>query len=250
LATSAKWFSAATLVSKLSGPASRRAYKTNGNRWGNPAPRVLTYQQLHREVCVFANILKRNRCKKGDRVLIYLPHIPEAAVAMLACARIGAVHSVVFGGFSSESIKDRLADSGASIVVTADGGYRRGQIITLKQNVDQALQGNKTVKRVIVFRRSNLDIHIQEGRDVWWHREADYVRRLSRGAHSEHPLFILYTAAPESPGVLHTTGDTCSGRSSIGLTSRRGPAGAPLMPAGSPATAMSSMDPGQRRFFQ
>ncbi|MGA9577936.1 MAG: acetate--CoA ligase, partial [Terrimicrobiaceae bacterium] len=178
---------------------------------GEPGERrVLTYQQLHREVCVFANILKRNRCKKGDRVLIYLPHIPEAAVAMLACARIGAVHSVVFGGFSSESIKDRLADSGASIVVTADGGYRRGQIITLKQNVDQALQGNKTVKRVIVFRRSNLDIHIQEGRDVWWHREADYVTAdcSAEALDSEHPLFILYTSGStgKPKGVLHTTG--------------------------------------------
>ena len=116
---------------------------------------VLTYQQLHREVCVFANILKRNGCKKGKRVIIYMPHIPEAAIAMLACARIGAVHSVVFGGFSSESIRDRIADSGASIVVTADGGYRRGQIVPLKKNVDEALEGNDAVKRVIVFRRRN-----------------------------------------------------------------------------------------------
>ncbi|MGA7391316.1 MAG: acetate--CoA ligase [Terrimicrobiaceae bacterium] len=211
----AKWFIGAKLnVSEncldrhLDGPHRNKAAII----WeGEPGERrVLTYQQLHREVCVFANILKRNRCKKGDRVLIYLPHIPEAAVAMLACARIGAVHSVVFGGFSSESIKDRLADSGASIVVTADGGYRRGQIITLKQNVDQALQGNKTVKRVIVFRRSNLDIHIQEGRDVWWHREADYVTAdcSAEALDSEHPLFILYTSGStgKPKGVLHTTG--------------------------------------------
>ena len=171
---------------------------------------MLTYQQLHREVCVFANVLKRNGCKKGDRVLIYMPHIPEAAIAMLACARIGAVHSVVFGGFSSESIKDRLADSGASIVITADGGYRRGQIVTLKQNVDQALEGNQSVKRVIVFRRINLDIHIQEGRDVWWHREAEYVSAdcPAEPLDSEHPLFILYTSGStgKPKGVLHTTG--------------------------------------------
>ena len=211
----AKWFIGAKLnVSEncldrhLDGPHRNKAAII----WeGEPGERrVLTYQQLHREVCVFANILKRNRCKKGDRVLIYLPHIPEAAVAMLACARIGAVHSVVFGGFSSESIKDRLADSGASIVVTADGGYRRGQIVTLKQNVDQALQGNKTVKRVIVFRRSNLDIHIREGRDVWWHREADYVTAdcPAEALDSEHPLFILYTSGStgKPKGVLHTTG--------------------------------------------
>src|SRR6184192_1129935 len=113
--------------------------------------RVLTYQQLHREVCLFANVLKRNKIKKGDRVLIYMPMIPEAAIAMLACARIGAVHSVVFGGFSSESIKDRIGDSKATAIVTADGGYRRGAIVPLKHNVDEALKGKTKIKRVIVF---------------------------------------------------------------------------------------------------
>ncbi len=171
--------------------------------------RVLTYHQLHREVCVFANILKRNGCKKGDRVIIYMPHIPEAAVAMLACARIGAVHSVIFGGFSSESIKDRVNDSRAAFVVTADGGYRRGQTVTLKQNVDHALEGNTTVKRVIVFRRANMDIHIQEGRDVWWHREAEYVSADCPAVplDSEHPLFILYTSGStgKPKGILPPT---------------------------------------------
>ena len=128
--------------------------------------RVLTYRQLHREVCKFANVLKRNGVKKGDRVLVYMPLIPEASIAMLACARIGAVHCVVFGGFSAESIRDRLADSGARIVVTADGGYRRGQFVTLKQNVDHALKGNDSVRKVIVFRRANSETHIEEGRDV------------------------------------------------------------------------------------
>ncbi len=211
----AKWFVGAKLnVSEncldrhLSGPRRNKAAII----WeGEPGDRrVLTYQQLHREVCVFANILKRNGCKKGTRVLIYLPHIPEAAIAMLACARIGAVHSVVFGGFSSESIKDRIADSGASIVVTADGGYRRGQIITLKQNVDHAIEGNAAVKCVIVFRRTNLDIHIQEDRDVWWHREAEYVSAEcpAEPLDSEHPLFILYTSGStgKPKGILHTTG--------------------------------------------
>ncbi len=172
--------------------------------------RTLTYHQLHREVCKFANVLKRNGVKKGDRVLIYMPLIPEAAIAMLACARIGAVHSVVFGGFSSESIKDRLNDSGAQVVVTADGGYRRGQTVTLKQNVDHALEGNTAVRRVIVFRRANLDIHIEEGRDVWWHREMDYVNATCppAGFDSEHPLFILYTSGStgKPKGILHTTG--------------------------------------------
>jgi acetyl-CoA synthetase len=211
----AKWFVGGKLnVSEncldrhLSGPRRNKAAII----WeGEPGERrVLTYHQLHREVCVFANILKRNGCKKGTRVLIYLPHIPEAAIAMLACARIGAVHSVVFGGFSSESIKDRIADSGASIVVTADAGYRRGQIITLKQNVDQAIEDNDAVKRVIVFRRTDFDIHIQEGRDVWWHREEEYVDAEcpAEPFDSEHPLFILYTSGStgKPKGILHTTG--------------------------------------------
>ena len=211
----AKWFVGAKLnVAEncldrhLSGPRRNKAAII----WeGEPGDRrVLTYQQLHREVCIFANILKRNGCKKGTRVLIYLPHIPEAAIAMLACARIGAVHSVVFGGFSSESIKDRIADSGATIVVTADGGYRRGQIITLKQNVDHAIEGSAAVKCVIVFRRTNLDIHIQEDRDVWWHREAEYVSAEcpAEPLESEHPLFILYTSGStgKPKGILHTTG--------------------------------------------
>mgnify|MGYP001304121332 FL=1 len=178
---------------------------------GEPGERrTLTYHQLHREVCKFANVLLRNGVKMGDRVLIYMPLVPEAAIAMLATARIGAVHSVVFGGFSSESIKDRLADSGATVVVTADGGYRRGQIVTLKQNVDHALEGTSTVRRVIVFRRTNIDIHIKEGRDVWWHREMDYVDANcpAVGLDSEHPLFILYTSGStgKPKGILHTTG--------------------------------------------
>src|SRR5881397_914043 len=123
--------------------------------------RILTYQQLHREVCRFANVLKRNKVRKGDRVIIYLPTIPEAAIAMLACARIGAVHSVVFGGFSADSIRDRIADSGAIALVTADGSYRRGGIVPLKKNVDDALRGGGTsVKRVIVFQRAHNEIHM------------------------------------------------------------------------------------------
>jgi len=128
--------------------------------------RTLTYQQLHHEVCRFANVLKRNKIKKGDRVIIYLPTTPEAAIAMLACARIGAVHSVVFGGFSADAIRDRIADSGAIAVITADGSYRRGGIVPLKQNVDEALRGSTSIKRVIVFRRTSHDLHIEEERDV------------------------------------------------------------------------------------
>jgi acetyl-CoA synthetase len=171
--------------------------------------RALTFQQLHRDVCRFANVLKRNKIRKGDRVIIYLPTIPEAAIAMLACTRIGAVHSVVFGGFSADSIRDRIADCGAIAVITADGGYRRGAIVPLKKNVDDALRGETTVKRVIVFRRAGNDIHIEEGRDVCWHREVEYV-----DAHcppvaldSEHPLYVLYTSGStgKPKGILHTT---------------------------------------------
>nr|MBA3543565.1 acetate--CoA ligase [Chthoniobacterales bacterium] len=172
--------------------------------------RTLTYQQLHRDVCRFANVLKRNKIRKGDRVIIYLPTLPEAAIAMLACARIGAVHSVVFGGFSAESIRDRIADSGATAVITADGGYRRGAIVPLKHNVDEALKGRTTIRRVIVFRRAGNDIHIEEGRDVWWHRELEYVDAHCPPAalDSEHPLYILYTSGStgKPKGTLHTTG--------------------------------------------
>jgi len=172
--------------------------------------RTLTFQQLHHEVCKFANVLKRNKVKKGDRVIIYMPLIPEAAVAMLACARIGAVHSVIFGGFSSESIKDRINDCGATAVITCDGGYRRGAIVPLKHQVDEALKETPAVKRVIVFRRANNDVHIEEGRDAWWHREMEYVdgNAPAVAVDSEHPLFILYTSGStgKPKGILHTTG--------------------------------------------
>jgi acetyl-CoA synthetase len=171
--------------------------------------RTLTYQQLHDEVCRFANVLKRNRVGKGDRVIIYLPAIPEAAIAMLACARIGAVHSVVFGGFSAEAIRDRIADSGATSLITADGGYRRGAIVPLKRNVDDALRGGSAVKRVVVFQRTHNDIHMEEGRDVWWHRELEYVNAVCPPVplDSEHPLYILYTSGStgKPKGILHTT---------------------------------------------
>ncbi|MEA3208519.1 MAG: acetyl-CoA synthetase [Chthoniobacter sp.] len=173
--------------------------------------RTITYQQLYRDVCRFANVLKRNGVKKGQVVLIYMPMIPEAAIAMLACARLGIIHSVVFGGFSAESIRDRIKDSGAVAVITADGGYRRGSIVPLKLNVDEALKaGESTIKRVIVFRRAGNDIHIEPGRDVWWHRELEYVTSECPPVplDSEHPLFILYTSGStgKPKGILHTTG--------------------------------------------
>src|SRR5207237_5164869 len=171
--------------------------------------RTLTYQQLHREVCRFANVLKRNKIDKGDRIIIYMPTIPEVAIAMLACARIGAVHSVVFGGFSADSIRDRIEDCGAVAVITADGSYRRGGIVPLKKNVDEALHAGTSIRRVIVFRRAGNDIHMEEGRDVWWHRELEYVDAKCPAVplDSEHPLYLLYTSGStgKPKGILHTT---------------------------------------------
>ena len=210
----ARWFDGGT-INVAENCVDRHAMGDRKNKaaiiWeGEPGEkRTLTYGQLQREVCLFANILKRNGVKKGDRVIIYMPLIPEAAIAMLACARIGAVHSVIFGGFSADSIRDRIADFGATCVVTADGGYRRGTIVPLKHNVDTALAGETTIKKVIVFRRANNEIHIQEGRDVWWHRELEYVNADCPVVHhdSEHPLFILYTSGStgKPKGILHTT---------------------------------------------
>ena len=180
--------------------------------------RVITYKQLHREVCRFANVLKRNGIKKGDRVIIYLPMVPEAAIAMLACTRIGAIHSVVFGGFSAQSVADRIFDCQAKMVITCDGGFRRGSVVPLKKNVDDALvlkdaKGHsltKTIKKVIVLRRANNEVHFTEGRDVWWHRELDLVDANcpAEKMDSEAPLFILYTSGStgKPKGILHTTG--------------------------------------------
>jgi len=183
---------------------------------GEPGDRqVLTYGQLHREVCRFANVLLAKGVKAKDRVLVYMPMIPEAAIAMLACARIGAVHSVVFGGFSSDSIVDRLEDSGATHVVTADGGWRRGKIVPLKDNVDEALKKYKGIKSVVVFKRTGQEISMDKGRDTWWHDEIEKVtaKHEAKAFDSEHPLFILYTSGStgKPKGILHTSGGYLTG---------------------------------------
>ncbi|MGQ0645390.1 MAG: acetate--CoA ligase [Elusimicrobiota bacterium] len=172
--------------------------------------RVLTYADLHREVCLFANALKGLGVGKGDRVCLYMPLVPELAVAMLACARLGAAHSVVFGGFSSQAIRDRVNDAGCKAVVTADGGYRRGAVINLKQNVDEALKETPTVEKVVVLRRTGQDVSMQTGRDLWWHdlMAASSAHCPAEPLDAEHPLYILYTSGStgKPKGILHTTG--------------------------------------------
>ncbi len=171
--------------------------------------RTLTYGDLQRDVCKFANVLRSQGIKKGDRVIIYLPLVPEAAIAMLACVRIGAVHSVVFGGFSSQALCDRIKDCKAKMVITADGGVRKGTVIPLKKNVDAALRHCSNITKVIVLKRAKNRVSMKKGRDVWWH---EVIKKASSTCPaerltSEHPSFILYTSGStgKPKGVLHTT---------------------------------------------
>ena len=172
--------------------------------------RTLTYKQLHHEVCRCANALESLGLGKGDRVAIYLPMVPEAAIAMLACARIGAIHTVIFGGFSSEAIKDRVNDCQARVVITADGGWRRGKIVELKANVDRALEGTPSVEHAIVLKRTKNEVAMKDGRDLWWHDVVGAAshRHKAKAFDAETPLFILYTSGStgKPKGVLHTSG--------------------------------------------
>ena len=186
--------------------------------WEPNAPdeynRTLSYKKLLEKVCQFAHVLKNNGVKKGDRVCIYMGMIPELAIAVLACARIGAIHSVVFGGFSAQSIADRLADAQAEFIVTCDGAYRGAKDIPLKSVIDDALIGNKTVKRVIVCTRTRTPVSMIKGRDVWWEEEMKIVEEAGLSfieaeiMDAEDPLFILYTSGStgKPKGVVHTCG--------------------------------------------
>jgi acetyl-CoA synthetase len=183
--------------------------------------RVLTYWDLYREVQKFANVLKGLGVQRGDRVGIYLPMVPEAAIAMLACARIGAIHSVVFGGFSPESLRDRMNDAKAKVLITADGGYRRGQVTPLKRNADKALEDAPTVKHVVVVQRrpggmgDESFAQMREGRDHWWHRLMQTAKAdcPPEAMDAEDVLFILYTSGTtgKPKGIVHTTGGYLTG---------------------------------------
>jgi acetyl-CoA synthetase len=183
--------------------------------------RVLTYQDLHREVCKFANVLKSLNLKAGDRVIIYMPQIPEAAIAMLACARIGATHSVVFGGFSAEALKDRVNDCQAALIITADGGYRRGNVVELKKAVDEATRHTPSVQNIVVVQRTGQKVAMEPGRDHWYHELMVNASPVCEAAQleAEHPSYILYTSGTtgKPKGILHTTGGYMVGTN---LTSR------------------------------
>jgi acetyl-CoA synthetase len=214
----AKWFVGGTLNASVN-CVDRHVRSSRRNKaaiiWeGEPGDRrTLTYFDLYRQVSQFANVLKGLGVNRGDRVALYLPLVPELAIAMLACARIGAVHSVVFGGFSSESLRDRINDAQASVLVTADGGWRRGQVVPLKQMADEALIATPSIKHVVIVQRlhgSPVPVHVKEGRDHWYHRlmlEAPYTCE-PEAMDAEDMLYILYTSGTtgKPKGIVHTTG--------------------------------------------
>jgi acetyl-CoA synthetase len=211
-----KWFTGAKL--NITENCLDRHLETRGNHpaiiWESNDPKVhsrkISYRQLYVEVCRFANVLKRNGVRKGDRVCIYMPMIPELAIATLACARIGAIHSVIFAGFSAKSIADRVEDSNCNIIVTSDGLNRGAKQMSLKRVVDEAIEDMSSVNRVIVFNHLDWDPEMKEGRDVWWHKEMELVDSdcPAEAMDAEDPLFILYTSGStgKPKGVVHTCG--------------------------------------------
>ena len=209
-----EWFSDGTLNVSYN-CLDRHVLAGRGNKvafyWeGEPGDsRTITYSQLLDEVQKFANVLKSLGVEKGDRVNIYLPMIPEAAVAMLACARIGAAHSVVFGGFSAQALSDRINDAEAKLLITADGGWRRGEVFPLKSQADEALKTTTTIKHVVVVKRGNNEVSMTPGRDVWYHEAMSTADAVcaAEPMEAEHLLFLLYTSGTtgKPKGIMHTT---------------------------------------------
>ena len=210
-----KWFEDGTLNASYN--CIDRHLKNNGNKtaiiWEGDNPdeqKLITYYELYKNVCKFANILKKLGAKKGDRITIYMPMIPEAAYAMLACTRIGAIHSVVFGGFSPEALAGRIEDCNSNLIITADEGIRGGKTIPLKQNTDEALKKASSCKKCLVIKRTNGDINWVNNRDFWYHELFEEVAETCEPEemNAEDPMFILYTSGStgKPKGVMHTTG--------------------------------------------
>ena len=210
-----KWFEDGTLNASYN--CIDRHLKNNGNKtaiiWEGDSPdeqKSITYNELYKNVCKFANVLKKLGTKKGDRITIYMPMIPEAAYAMLACTRIGAIHSVVFGGFSPEALAGRIEDCNSNLIITADEGIRGGKTIPLKQNTDEALKKASSCKKCLVIKRTNGDINWVNNRDFWYHELFEEVAETCEPEemNAEDPMFILYTSGStgKPKGVMHTTG--------------------------------------------
>ena len=210
-----KWFEDGTLNASYN--CIDRHLKNNGNKtaiiWEGDSPdeqKSITYNELYKNVCKFANVLKKLGAKKGDRITIYMPMIPEAAYAMLACTRIGAIHSVVFGGFSPEALAGRIEDCNSNLIITADEGIRGGKTIPLKQNADEALKKASSCKKCLVIKRTNGDINWINNRDFWYHELFEEVAETCEPEemNAEDPMFILYTSGStgKPKGVMHTTG--------------------------------------------
>ena len=210
-----KWFEDGTLNASYN--CIDRHLKNNGNKtaiiWEGDSPdeqKSITYNELYKNVCKFANVLKKLGAKKGDRITIYMPMIPEAAYAMLACTRIGAIHSVVFGGFSPEALAGRIEDCNSNLIITADEGIRGGKTIPLKQNTDEALKKASSCKKCLVIKRTNGDINWVNNRDFWYHELFEEVAETCKPEemNAEDPMFILYTSGStgKPKGVMHTTG--------------------------------------------